>query len=308
MIESETCGQRLTPGIKTLITVANGPEFPIELSTGTLTRPVSCRYDYDAVVPAAPWRKPTSQESAILTSGVVPEDYGSAISLVSLPRSILQPFEPLREAAAMGADSRGLDALLAGSTFDDAMHSVMNYARTQLRPSDDIEPAEELNGGIYLRAPAQCTVTTDPNSGKHVGLHVDNWSDYPISKRCKAPNRITINLGCEDRFLLFMNIAIGGMYERVKVLVPGVCLATAIGRVFMSLFSSYPVARLRIRPGEGYIAPTENIVHDASTAGTTAWDITLSLRGRIALVPRIEPGIEETQCSDSADIQGTQPS
>jgi len=286
MIESDACVRSLISGIKTFVTIAHGRGFPIELSSGTLARPVSSWYDNDAVVPAGPWRRPTSREAAILTCGFVPEDYGSAISLVSLPRSILQPFEPLRAAAAVGADNRELNALLAGSTFDDATHSVMNYVNTHLRTSTDVEPVEELNGGIYLRAPAQCTVTTDPNSGKHIGLHVDNWNNYPIASRGKAPNRITINLGCEDRFLLFVNIAIGAMYERVQALVRGVYHTTAIGRVFMSLFPSYPVVRLRIRPGEGYIAPTENIVHDASTTGTTAWDITLSLRGRIALVPK----------------------
>jgi hypothetical protein len=278
--------QSLISDIKTFLSVGDGRDLPVELSAGTFAMPPSSRFDNEAVVPAAPWRKPTAREVALLASEAAPEDYGSAISLVSLPRPLLRPFKPLRAAAAAGANHDKLDALLAGRTFDHAMHSIMNYVNIQLRPSADMEPAEELKGGIYLRAPAQCTVTTDPKSGKHVGLHVDNWSNYPIARRDKAPNRLTINLGCEDRYLLFLNIGVRAMYEKVHALVRGVEHTTAIGRVFMALFPLYPVVRLRIRPGEGYIAPTENVVHDASTIGTTAWDITLSLRGRIALAPK----------------------
>jgi hypothetical protein len=276
--------QKLIPEIKFVPHVADYEKSPLELSTGTLAMPSSSRYERDAVVPSEPWRKLTSEEVVALTSESPPEHY-SAISRVSLPTHLLQPFEPLRLAAADGANGGQLNALLTESAFNMAIHSVMDYVNAQLRPSGGNDPTEELSGGIYVRPPAQCTITTDHNSGKYVGLHVDNWSFYPIEKRAKAPNRITINLGCQDRYFLFINVSVGAMYEKVRALVRGNHHGTAIGRVFMSLFPSYPVVRLRIAPGEGYIAPTENVVHDASTNGMTAWDITLSLRGRIALLP-----------------------
>ena len=42
---------------------------------------------------------------------------------------------------------------------------------------------------------------------------------------------------------------------------------------------NYPVARLRIDPGEAYILPTDNLIHDASTEGTRCPDITLTFLG-----------------------------
>jgi hypothetical protein len=58
---------------------------------------------------------------------------------------------------------------------------------------------------------------------------------------------------------------------------------SAIARDFMRAFPSYPAVRLRIRPGEAYIAPTENIAHDGSTIGMDAMDITLTVIGRFSL-------------------------
>jgi hypothetical protein len=53
-----------------------------------------------------------------------------------------------------------------------------------------------------------------------------------------------------------------------------------IGQRFMRSWPGYPVIRLRIDPGEAYILPTDNLVHDASTEGNVYPDITLTYLGR----------------------------
>jgi hypothetical protein len=52
-----------------------------------------------------------------------------------------------------------------------------------------------------------------------------------------------------------------------------------VGPAFMSRFPGYPIVRVRIGPGEAYIAPTDNVIHDASTIGSEGLSITLTLRG-----------------------------
>lgn len=54
----------------------------------------------------------------------------------------------------------------------------------------------------------------------------------------------------------------------------------AIGAAFMSTFPEDPIVRLRLRPGEAYIAPTENILHDGSSAEVIETNHYLSIRGR----------------------------
>jgi hypothetical protein len=235
--------QKLIPGIKTFLGAADSHGDRIRLSTGTLCVPRSYRHEDEAIIPAPPWRKPASREMAILTAGSVPEGYDSAISVVSLPTPLLHPFEALRAAAAKGRNKDQINEMLACHCFDGALRSVIQYVDKHLRPSGEAGPAEELKGGIFAKPAAQCTITTDPNSSKLVGLHADNWSNYPIDGRAQAPNRIAFNLGCEDRFFLFVNIPVHEMYEKVRHLIQPIDHTTAVGRMFMVLFPSYPVVR-----------------------------------------------------------------
>lgn len=48
---------------------------------------------------------------------------------------------------------------------------------------------------------------------------------------------------------------------------------------FMKRWPEYPAIRLRVDPGEAYILPTDNLVHDASTEGNLYPDITLTYLG-----------------------------
>jgi hypothetical protein len=43
--------------------------------------------------------------------------------------------------------------------------------------------------------------------------------------------------------------------------------------------------KVRVAPGEAYIAPTDNVIHDASTVGSQTPSITLTLRGWFTVPP-----------------------
>jgi hypothetical protein len=130
------------------------------------------------------------------------------------------------------------------------------------------------------------TTTYDPRTSQLIGLHVDSFYREPLATRHLAPNRLCLNAGKEDRFLLFINLP---LLEMRNILVragdtdPRVTGDSIdVGDVFMALFPDYPVLRLTIRPGEAYIAPTENVVHDSTTEGKTESDVTITLLGEFA--------------------------
>jgi hypothetical protein len=54
----------------------------------------------------------------------------------------------------------------------------------------------------------------------------------------------------------------------------------SIGAAFMSAFPDYPIVRLRLQPGDAYIAPTENILHDGNSSDVVEINHYLSVRGR----------------------------
>jgi hypothetical protein len=84
-----------------------------------------------------------------------------------------------------------------------------------------------------------------------------------------------------DRYFLFVPMAVEGMARSLGPRVRGERLhnyMTGLGRAFLSRYPDVPVMRCRVKPGEAYIAPTENIVHDGSSEGQGA-SCHITLRG-----------------------------
>ena len=91
-----------------------------------------------------------------------------------------------------------------------------------------------------------------------------------------------INLGSECRYFLFINLSITQIYDLVSKY-HNIANKDNLGRtglaiMFMELFPNYPVIKLRVNPGEAYIANTEHIIHDGSTKGTHHLDIFFTMR------------------------------
>jgi hypothetical protein len=60
-----------------------------------------------------------------------------------------------------------------------------------------------------------------------------------------------------------------------------------VGHDFMRSFPGYPVLRVRIRPREAYIAPTDNLIHDGSSVGKNYPDIAVHLLGYFGVAPEV---------------------
>jgi hypothetical protein len=99
-----------------------------------------------------------------------------------------------------------------------------------------------------------------------------------------SQNRICINVGRSPRHFLFENVVLA----RMNTILNGTELSNTsyygsdLSHEFMTSFPHYPVVRLTIQPGEAYIAPTENIIHDGFTLGMTHQDLTIRLIGSFA--------------------------
>jgi hypothetical protein len=112
-----------------------------------------------------------------------------------------------------------------------------------------------------------------------VGLHIDSFDRFPDYLRHQASNRFCINLGTEDRYLLFVNLdAIGllGALARVGEPEP---VATRLATRYLTTHPDTLVWRMRIKREEAYVAPTENMIHDGSSQPMHARDIHCTLRG-----------------------------
>src|SRR5260370_38226681 len=92
-----------------------------------------------------------------------------------------------------------------------------------------------------------------------------------------------MNLGREDRFFLFINLELRDIVNAVSLQDNSDRweeYGPNIVEPFMRQNPHYPVAKLKVKPGEAYIAPTENIIHDASTAGKSHQDFCITFLGK----------------------------
>ena len=109
------------------------------------------------------------------------------------------------------------------------------------------------------------TTTVDQRFGRRNGIHLDNWDKLSIDERKKSRRRLAVNLGPGDRYLVVATEDICDISARYQF--PGECPRTDDVRDFVRKGGTLDCVRIRIEPGEGYIAPTEFVPHDGSTSG-----------------------------------------
>jgi hypothetical protein len=117
-----------------------------------------------------------------------------------------------------------------------------------------------------------------PPDVKYIGLHNDGTTAMTLYTAHKFSNRISINLGKQNRSFLFVNLsmiqALNMLKQKIDVKAHQVNISN-FPKFFFKHFPDYPVIRAQLKPYQYYIAPTDNCFHDGSTLGNTELDITL---------------------------------
>jgi hypothetical protein len=186
---------------------AGGIERPEEsrvwLSSGTsraVERITAVRYSEDALIPSPPWRVPTLDECNGLGTREAPRDWRECVGLVRIPDGVLAPFNKLYTESVNTEED--YNALTNHPDYQEALTGVFEYIKLFcLSEEDDLQMI-----GLSFNDSGLDTVTFDINSNCYIGLHFDSWDCLPFRQRHQARNRICINMGREDRFLLLINL------------------------------------------------------------------------------------------------------
>lgn len=220
-------------------------------------------YRPGAVVPISAWNEPGREERELLfCHDRASVRTGTTVSVVRMPEEVMKPLreldypDPSPEAAAVRA-------------------LVVERLRPFLASQDDL-----VVQGIRVQRGGLRTATTHsfPEGVAFIGLHVDRWHEGGYG--CRDHAQLSINLAPRDRFLVFLNVPVDELARDFGDPSGG---GLSIGRDFAQRCGQYPLVRVRIRPGEAFIAPTENLVHDISLEGSPLTDVSFSLRGRCRL-------------------------
>ena len=119
------------------------------------------------------------------------------------------------------------------------------------------------------------------------GLHVDHWggSTSLQTRRSYNGSRFVINMGASTRHFIFINLRVGTILNRHLSIAPTVLETVAdsaratgiVAGAFIEAFPDYPVLRVSLPPGIGYLAPTISVPHDGYLVGMNEPDIALLL-------------------------------
>ena len=273
----------LSAGIRVITTPVHTSENKnlIEMSSGITLGSVqyaSLPYRKGAFVPQLPWRGPTNVERDLLLGTPVDVERGEWIQIIRLPEPILKSFESLRAASGQMTKKVQLEKYIRTVESQRAILYALRYiAKFTCAEKNHMEGV-----GIFGNPPGLPT-TTEADISHLNGLHIDSWYNAPLTMRSQSPNRFSINLGLNDRFFLYVNLSlikVARMLTDCQIRYDNQDKSTrAFREAFMTSFPDYPVVKLRIRPGEAYIAPTENLIHDGCTLGQSSLDVQLSVRG-----------------------------
>jgi tryptophan 7-halogenase len=231
-------------------------------------------YHDGARVPCPPWRPPTARELEILRAEPSRATAASVVGVFEVPADTLARF-----AKALPRVSHVDDELVVHGGAEQAL---IDGAASELNALFSRDTGVPTHLGLLINRSGWATITGDKFDAKRIGLHFDSWSQLHLAQRNEAPNRVCVNLGTESRRLLFVNLSAARILQVLRE--HGMDVATMpptdVARLFMRLCPDYPVVSVEVRPGEAYVAPTENIIHDGSSEGMRSADVTFTSIGR----------------------------
>ncbi|REC47050.1 hypothetical protein [Chryseobacterium pennipullorum] len=255
----------LKEGIKILAELSNGDEHTVSINSGTES-PQNNKYVKGALIPKNTFRSLSDSEKEIVFAAkehAMSFGYNEIIKVISLPESIQNGIKNINLNAVESYEE--LEKTVAHDDFKVLAKDLMSYVLSKSIHS------EIHNLGIQIEPGNEYTTTKQDD--QYVGLHIDSWDRQPLSERKKSKNRICFNIGKEARYLYFINIPANQLSTEDSD-----APVDEIVTEFLATHPEYPVLRIRINPFEGYIAPTEYIIHDGSTSGNPFKDITFTIR------------------------------
>lgn len=228
--------------------------------------------------PRDDWRPLDGIEQQILTSSHRCELSG-AVTLFKLDAAILETFTSeirpmLAGAASMTPDERAARTTRFAERLLDEIRSTFGLEAQRIRSRD-----------VYAMPGPSRSTSYDFGNRRYIGLHLDNHQRLPLAERPQAFQLLNLNCGAAHRYFQFINLT-ACQLSLLASSDPGLDEATIRNeawrlkdRCLSGVLTDYPVVRVRLAPGEGYICVTQNIIHDGATNEHGEVDVSFLIGG-----------------------------
>ncbi|MEO8234692.1 MAG: hypothetical protein ABI549_04690 [Flavobacterium sp.] len=236
------------------------------------------QYEEDAYIVKRDWRKLSAVEKKTLQPnnncndyntvylGDIPDDLKICFKQLALDDSKSRD-EVLRKLSYDAQKTKKLSTKLDSFLFNYANKKPYSFHCIGVNP-----PNIELVACDTTKLPPNFK----PSDIRYMGLHNDGTTLMSIYTAHKFGNRISINLSSESRHFIFVNLSMIQAYNMLKKKMSinenDINIAN-IPQIFFKHFPDYPVLKIKLKPYQYYIAPTDNCFHDGSTLGNKNLDI-----------------------------------
>jgi len=232
----------------------------------------------EAFLPKRDWRKLNPEEIKMLQSNDKRND-SNTIYLGEIPNDLKKLYQNLKL-----TDCKSRDEVFAKFRENEKATLALNNAMSQFLmtvANDKPFKIHFLGSNFPNVEVVACDTTVLPKGYtekdmKFLGIHNDGTQYVSTYKLHTSGNRLTINLGKQDRYFFFINVtltqALNMLKKKINIKEHGIDI-TNIANYFFKYFPDYPVIKIKQKPYQYYIAPTDNCFHDGSTLGNTALDI-----------------------------------
>jgi hypothetical protein len=172
-----------------------------------------------------------------------------------------------------------INALSVGPAVDGALVEIVRPHRDVPKydaTADEISSYDPFRDqwaswflGFVDNLAGQATTTVDTDTGLRLGVHLDNFDKLPTVRRTSSRRRLAVNLGPGSRYIVLAT-------DDIQQISDAMGASTRhphtndVRRYVREGSGLLRCIRIRLDPGEGYIAPTELIPHDGSTWGVAA--------------------------------------
>ncbi|MFY0256415.1 hypothetical protein ACDQ55_20960 [Chitinophaga sp. 30R24] len=238
------------------------------------------KYNEFAFKPKGEWRKAENEEEQNILTSRRDIDFKCNLALLKIPTRLEESLRDI-DLGRLNSIGEAKQKIQSYKSLFDRLNSELNDFALANTLGNTLKP--HIHGLFYVKPGLETIGTTD---NEYIGLHIDNGDAMKVNELHKAPNRICINIGYEDRYFLFVNKTASDILTELQVRKEINIRSYKEMQLVYDYLHHNPrcqVIKLVQKPFEAYIAPTEHIIHDGCTEGKSRTDVSLVLIGAFGI-------------------------
>lgn len=240
----------------------------------------SFEYLPDRFIPKKSWRQLTGSDLPTLLYSITENEktqLADTVSLCRLPEDVIEEFKTIGIEKVKSIEHLQILMNSKRNEFQKLNYFLQEFLQSILLPGGRFE----FQG---IRVGKNNLITTaHTDKLKLVGMHIDNASGRDPLEFQPDKRRLCINLGLEYRYFLFVNKTIHQIIDMVSkykdIDSQTYSNSHSLSDDFFKYYPDYPIIRVRQRPYDVYVAPTDSLIHDGSTEGSKSPDIDMTFLG-----------------------------